>query len=61
MVPSTDPPFDHDRDSPLDVGATFFRPPPEPGTQGFFKVTAVEPGGIDQDVDAVVRVDQLDS
>jgi hypothetical protein len=60
VVPSDGQPFLHEQDAPLKVGATFFTPPREPGTQGFFKVTAIEPGG-EHDVDAVVRVHALDS
>jgi hypothetical protein len=45
---------------PLKAGATFFHPPREPGTHGFFKVTAIEPSDA-QKVEAVVRVDRLDS
>ena len=60
VIPSQGQQFDHDQDSPLSVGATFFHPPRDPGTHGFFKVAAVEPGD-EHDVDAVVRVDRLDS
>jgi hypothetical protein len=60
VVPSDGQPFDHEQDAPLSVGATFFHPPREPGTHGFFKVTAVEATDGDG-VDAVVRADRLDS
>jgi hypothetical protein len=60
VVPSQGEPFDHEQDEPLTIGATFFRPPREPGTHGFFKVTAVEPEDNDG-VDAVVRADRVDS
>jgi hypothetical protein len=60
VIPSEGQPFDHEQDVPLNEGATFFRPPREPGIHGFYKVTAVE-AGDDHDVDAVVRVDRVDS
>ena len=60
MVPSQGEPFDHEQDAPLSVGATFFRPPREPGTHGFFKVTAVE-SSPDEGIEAVVRADRVDS
>jgi hypothetical protein len=60
VVPSDGQPFVHEQDAPLSVGATFFHPPQEPGTQGFFRVTAIEPSDGDPG-ETVVRVDRLDS
>jgi hypothetical protein len=61
VIPSQGQPFDHEQDAALTLGATFFHPPREPVTQGFFKVTAVEPGYDDEAVDAVVYADRVDS
>lgn len=60
VIPSQGRPFEHEQDAPLKKGATFFHPPHEPGTHGFFKVTAIEPSE-EHKVEAVVRVDRLDS
>lgn len=60
VVPSEGRPFIHEQDAPLIVGTTFFCPPREPGTHGFFKVTVVESSGEDR-IDAVVRADRVDS
>jgi len=59
VVPSDGQSFVHEQDVPLTVGAMFFHPPREPGTHGFFKVTAVEAG--DGSGETVVRVDRVDS
>ena len=59
VIPAQGKPFDHEQDVPLRVGVTFFHPPREHGTYGFFKGTAVE-SGEERGVDAVVRVDRLD-
>jgi hypothetical protein len=54
-IPSEGQPFDHEQEVRLTKGATFFHPPREPGTHGFYKVTSVE-ASDDQEVHAVVRV-----
>jgi hypothetical protein len=59
VVPSGGEPFIHEQDKPLKAGDTFFHPPREPGTHGFFKVTAVESG--DDETDSLVHVDRMDS
>jgi hypothetical protein len=60
VIPSEGQPFDHEQDTPLKEGATFFRPPREPGTQGFYRVTRFE-SSDGQEIDAVVRVVRVDS
>lgn len=52
-------PFIQEQEAALSVGNTFFHPPEEPGTHGFFKVTAVESSN-EAGIDAVVRVERLD-
>jgi hypothetical protein len=59
VMPSDGQTFVHEQDAPLREGATFFHPPREPGTHGFFRVKAIEPSGGPGET--VVRVDRLDS
>ena len=57
--PLTEESFVHEQAVPLTVGTTFFSPPREPGTQGFFRATAVE-AVEESEIDAVVRVERVD-
>ena len=60
VVPLKEESFVHEQAEPLTVGTTFFSPPREPGTQGFFRVTAVE-AVEESEIDAVVRAERVDS
>lgn len=60
VVPLKGESFVHEQAEPLTVGTTFFSPPREPGTHGFFRVTAVE-AVEESEIDAVVRAERVDS